>query len=256
MEERKEPVNEKEYLLSKKVECAVCYKEFQYLQIKTNKTRRLEPDLDLRPRNVPVDPLKYGVISCPYCGYSALTKNFPMISQGQRKLIRENICERFRQTQEYPVEYYDYPLAIELHKRSFLNSVEKKSKMSELAYTCLLIAWLNRGYAEEITERAGGEDALKPDEKKRIDMLHAEEEKFLAQAYKGLVDAMANETPPFCGLDMHTVQYLIAALAHHNNEDAVAIRVLSDLIIDKGASSHVKDKARRLKEIIKEEEEA
>ena len=56
--------------------CAVCDKVFKTKMIKSGRLKRLESDMDLRPRYEHIDTLKYSVISCPYCGYTAITRYF------------------------------------------------------------------------------------------------------------------------------------------------------------------------------------
>jgi len=54
----------------------------------------LEPDRDLRPRYEVLDTLKYNVTSCPYCGYTAMNRNFEDLSSAQAKFVKESIKER------------------------------------------------------------------------------------------------------------------------------------------------------------------
>ena len=55
---------EDSFLLDKAIRCTVCDKVFKTKMIKNGRIKRLEPDLDLRPRFEYIDTLKYDVASC------------------------------------------------------------------------------------------------------------------------------------------------------------------------------------------------
>ena len=86
---------EAEYLFDKNVECPLCDSTFRTRVVKTGRVRRLESDFDLRPRHPDVDTIKYDVVSCPYCGYTALNRFFTDLTRGQKMLIREGVCSKF-----------------------------------------------------------------------------------------------------------------------------------------------------------------
>ena len=81
--------------LQKKIECTNCGAQFNDLRILNSKLRRKEPDMDLRPRFQFIDSLKYGVTSCPYCGFSAPLKNFEHLTSLQQKRLREKVTSQF-----------------------------------------------------------------------------------------------------------------------------------------------------------------
>ena len=56
---------EDSFLLDKAIRCTVCDKVFKTKMIKNGRIKRLEPDLDLRPRFEYIDTLKYDVASNP-----------------------------------------------------------------------------------------------------------------------------------------------------------------------------------------------
>ena len=68
--QKEEIPDEDSFLLDKAIRCAVCDKVFKTKIIKNGRVKRMEPDLDLRPRFEYIDTLKYNVVSCPYCGYT------------------------------------------------------------------------------------------------------------------------------------------------------------------------------------------
>jgi len=70
----------------------------------------------------------------------------------QIKLIKEKICANFKPTGEEPA-VYDYDTAINRYKLALFNTLVKKGKASEKAYTCLKISWLYRGKLEGMDEK-------------------------------------------------------------------------------------------------------
>lgn len=63
-------VDESSFLLDKAIRCTVCDKVFKTKMV-NSRVKRLEPDLDLRPRYEHIDTLKYNTKSCPLRIYSS-----------------------------------------------------------------------------------------------------------------------------------------------------------------------------------------
>lgn len=131
------------------------------------------------------------------------------------------------------------------HKMALLNTVVKKGKTSERAYTCLKLAWLFRGKREEMMR---GE--YKQEE---VDELLKEEVEFLENAHEGFVAAFSKEGFPMCGMDQHTVVYLVAELARRTGKIDEAKRWVSKVLVARDANKRIKDKALALKELLQEE---
>ena len=96
--QKNEPVqiNEADFLLAKTMKCPVCDTEFKCKTIKTAKMPKLiARDPDLRCIYADVDVYKYGVVSCPICGYASMMKTFGPMPSGQVKLIKEQISANF-----------------------------------------------------------------------------------------------------------------------------------------------------------------
>ena len=110
------------FLLEKGIRCPVCDKVFKTKMIKNGRVKRLESDKDLRPRHQYIDTLKYDICSCPHCGYTAMTRFFPHITNVQSKLIKENICSKFHAQIEPEPAVYDYDRALERYKLSLFNT--------------------------------------------------------------------------------------------------------------------------------------
>lgn len=231
------------FLLEKGVRCAVCDKGFKAKMIKNGRVKRLEPDLDLRPKYQYIDIIKYDVISCPNCGYTAMNRYFDHLSSVQLKLIKEQICANFKSTGEQEPAVYDYDFAIGRYKLALYTTMVKKGKTSEKAYTCLKIAWLFRGKAESL-------DAADPANEAVIKECKAQEEMFYQQAYEGFMKAVSSEMFPMCGMDQNTVDYLLAYMSAHFKRYDVASKCISNILGSPSAQNKTKERARDLKEQI------
>ncbi len=240
-------LTEADFLYDKTIECPVCQKPFPIRAVKTSKLRRLPPDADLRPHFSYIDTLKYEVYSCPYCGYTAMTRYFEHISSMQRKLILQEVSSKFMEEDHImqPLEsYYSYDMAIDRYKLSLFNTVVKKGQTSEKAYNCLKIAWLCRSKCEELLAEGETEDSASVQEARK------EERTFYEQAYEGFVKAMASEMYPICGMDQNTMDILIAEMAFGLGKYDVASRYVSGILVSQTANRSMKDKAYNLKEEI------
>ena len=235
-------VLETDFTFDKSYKCPVCDSDFKVKSIKTGKAKLLGVDDDLRPRYQGVDSLKYDSIVCSKCGYAALSRYFNYISGPQIKLIREKITPYFKGV-DTNCEVYSYDEAITRHQLALVNSVTKKGKMSERAYICLKLAWLFRGKAESLPEDEQNRD-------KTFKELKAMEKQYITKAYEGLGSAMYKEPYPIAGMDEWTCAYLVADLAIQCEDFTKAMKLLSDIIVSKAASSKLKDRARNLRKDI------
>lgn len=238
-------LNEVDFIFDKACTCPVCDKEFKTKTVKTGKIKLISADSDLRPRYQIVDSLKYDVIACPFCGYAALNRYFNYMTSAQAKLIKQNISSTFRGlAPEGDVVTYDE--AITKHKLALANTVVKRAKASEKAYTCLKTAWLTRGKAETL-----------PADTKNIEQVRKEladeEFEFLENAYNGFLEAFPKELFPMCGMDENTVCYLLADVARRIGKYEDATRWVARVLASRNANDRIKEKSRELKEKIQEE---
>lgn len=235
--------SEEEFILEKSVRCKVCDTVFKTKMIKNGRVKRMEPDKDLRPRFQYIDTLKYDITSCPSCGYTAMNRYFDQVSSAQAKLIRENISAQFHKSEEPDTPVYSYDEAIDRYKLALVNTMVKKGKDSEKAYTCLKIAWLLRGKGETMPESTPEEKQLKAECKK-------EEDAFYQQAFEGFMKATAKEMYPMCGMEQSTVDYLISYMAYYFGKYEIASKFLASVLTSAAASRRMKDMALELKELI------
>lgn len=233
-------VSEEEMLFEKTYNCVVCDRTFKALTVKTGKARIVSREKDLRPVFSGCDSLKYDIVSCPYCGFSAMARFFTPLANTQRRLVLEKISSHVKPFDEHKAKF-TYAEALDRYKLALVNSVVKMSKISERAYTCLKISWLIRGYIEEISNST--EDYEEVDSS-----LQQQEEEYAKQAYEGFKMAIMQETFPMCGMDEHTISYIIAVLAMRFGDNDIAKKLVAEILISKNASAGIKDKARDLKD--------
>jgi hypothetical protein len=240
-------VDESTYLFPKKMECPVCMCEFTTLRAKTGRGRSLKSDSDLRPRNTSFDPVKYDVISCPNCGYSALQSNFDQLVAAQIKMLREQVKAKFKGFGKEFGGSYSYDEAILRCKMAVLCTNVKKGKDSEKAFACLKLAWLYRGKAEMLTESGSSGEV--------IEKLKKEELASIVQAYEGFSAAYSNEAFPIIGLPESSFQYLLAELARRCGKIEESKKLCGRLMMERDLSRNVKDLLYDLKEKLNEESE-
>ena len=82
---------EEDFLFEKTYECPVCSQQFKERTLRTGKARLLKTDMDLKPTFEGIEPLKYDVVQCTECGFTALTRYFVPMTVPQRKAILEKI---------------------------------------------------------------------------------------------------------------------------------------------------------------------
>ncbi len=234
--------DESSFIFDKTMQCPVCGKNFVNKVMKTGKNKLLGTDLDLRPRYEGIDAVKYDVFLCNHCGYASLSRFYGNIISSQGKLIQESISKKVT-LKPHQGEIYTYEDAIERYKLTLANAVVKKAKASEKAYICLKSAWLMRGYAESL-EAQGKQD--------KIEELRTAENEYLCNAFNGFAEARKSEGFPMCGMDEHTVDYLLAVLAIRMKRYEVAGKLISGILAS-SANARTKDKARDLKDLILEE---
>ncbi len=234
---------EKDFLLPKTTHCMACDQDFKVKTVKSGKARRLQPDRDLRPRFQYIDTLKYDVASCPFCGYTAMTRDFDKVTSTQIKLIKEQISAKFQPSKEPEEDSYSYDKAIERYKLALLNAAVKRGKESEKAYICLKISWLIRGKADTLPGSTQEELAVK-------EKLKKEEDTFYLQAYEGFSKAISQEMFPIYGMDESTMDYLLAYMSFYFKKYEMASKFLGGVLTSATASPRLKDMALDLKQDI------
>lgn len=244
-EDEKAAFSEEDNIFDKTYTCPVCDSEFKAKTVKSGKVKLANLDTDLRPIYQHMDPLKYDAIVCPNCGFSALNRFFKYVTTAQAGLIKNNITAAFRGIKDSG-NIYSYDDAIARHKLALVNAIIKKSKTSERAYTCLKTAWVIRGKSESLSKNL-------PDYNKQIEDLGKEEIDFVTKAYVGFDEAYSKETFPMCGMDEITITLLMADLARRIGKFDEAGRWISKVLISREANERIKQKARDIKDMMKEQ---
>lgn len=237
---------EKDLIFEKKLTCPVCNRTFTSRVMKSSKSRLISIDLDLRTRYEGIDAIKYDVILCPHCGYASLGRYFNRVAPSQARAIQEQISGKVKLNQ-YPEEYYTYEEAIERYQVTLACAMVKRARSSEKAYICLKMAWVLRGYQEELENK----HQLLPKQREQLSM---QEKEYLQHALRGFVNAQQAEEYPMCGMNEYTVDYLCAALAYETDQLDIASTYISRVLVS-AANSRIKGRARELKELILEKRE-
>ncbi len=241
-------IKEEDMIFDKSYTCPVCDQEFKAKTIRAGRVRMLGTDLDLRPKYENIDMMKYETIVCPHCGYAALSRYFKYMTSVQMKLIRDTICMNYH---PHPMDgdIYTHEQALERYKLTLANAIVKHAKASEKAYICLKTGWLVRGMAEALDQSAADYNAKK-------DAFQKMEIEYLKNALEGFLAARQTETFPMCGMDETTMDYLIAALALECEEYALSLKIITHVIMSREANSRVKDRARDIRDILREKMKA
>lgn len=238
---------DEDYIFDKKMTCVVCDKPFTTKILKSNRARRLESDADLRPRYENIDTLKYGICSCPNCGYSAMHSAFSHVSSRQINNIKEQVCVHFLPEDRSSWTSYTYDQAIRMHAMALQCAEAKMAKNGEKAYLHMLMAWLYREKQKEAEQITIDELRVQETENCRVQA----DEHYLA-AFEGFQQAMMNEMFPIAGLNQPTLEYIIAYMAFYFGKLEVSAKLIGSVLTTSSASRNVKDRALELKsEIIK-----
>ncbi|MCR5452749.1 MAG: DUF2225 domain-containing protein [Lachnospiraceae bacterium] len=235
--------SEEDFVFEKQLTCPVCNRKFPNLVVLSTKLKRLEPDSDLRPNHEAIDTLKYEITSCPSCGYSAMNKFFDHLSQAQIKWIREAVGEKFESVSADSKPSYTYDEACDRYKLALVCAMAKRARLSEKSLICLRLAWLRRGQIKQMPHTT-------PEELEAVKELKTEMDGFYKQAYEGFQKAISVESPPFCGMNTNTLEYLLANMALYFKDFAKAGRFVGKLQTDPNTPQRVKDKCYVLKEEI------
>ena len=236
------PISEERMIFDKTYECYVCMQKFTAKTVRTGKAHLIDRDLDMRPRYDLIDAVKYGSLICPTCGYAVMERYYKPMPKSQVAAIRDNISPKFNRPADEGV--YSYDTARARLEIVLLNAMTRNSKNSERAYICLHLAWVIRGAIEEL-EREGGDEA-------RIEKLKADERSYIEKAAEGFITARQTEPIPMCGMDENSVDYLVAALLYETERYDEAGKLVMNVITSRSVKKQLKDKADRLKDMIKE----
>jgi len=234
IKEKKEESKEKSLLYNKEVTCPVCGHVFNATTVKSSAYRMVKKDSDFFIRYSSINPYFYDVWLCNSCGYSAMKTDFHTIRSIEINQVQKSITPKWH-GRMYP-EIYDVHIAIERYKLSLLNYVITNAKSSKKAINCLKLAWMYR--------------LIDTDDSKEMELI------FLKQALEGLSDAYYTESFPIYGMDKYNAMYLIGELNRRIGHTEDSLVWFSNLITTPNVKQNLKELARDMKVLIKEEEAA
>jgi len=231
VKELNEEIKQKSLLYSKEVICPVCGHVFKALAVKSSSYRMNKKDSDFFIRYSLINPYFYDVWICNSCGYSAMKTDFYTLRSIGVEQVQKSITPKWK-GRMYP-DIYDVHIAIERYKLSLLNYVITNSISSKKAINCIKLAWMYRlidtDYAKEM------------------------EQIFLKQALEGLSDAYYAESFPIYGMDKYSAMYLIGELNRRIGHTENSLVWFSNLITTPNVKQNLKELARDMKDLIKEE---
>lgn len=232
VKEKSEVIQEKSLLYSKEVTCPVCEHVFKANTVKSSSYRMIKKDSDFFIRYSLINPYFYDVWVCNSCGYAAMKTDFYSIRSIEIEKVKQNITPKWK-GRMYP-EIYDVHIAIERYKLSLLNYVITNAKSSKKAINCIKLAWMYR--------------LLETEDAQEIELV------FLKQALKGLSDAYYAEAFPIYGMDKYSAMYLIGELNRRIGNPENSLVWFSNVITTPNVAQNLKELARDMKDLIKEEE--
>ena len=108
------PIEREEAMLfDKTYTCPVCDKEIRSRTVRTGKARLIGMDVDLKQNYEYIEPIKYDVIACSGCGFTAVSRYFVPMIPSQKKSILEKITPNYIHKSE-PDGVIPFDFALEL----------------------------------------------------------------------------------------------------------------------------------------------
>ena len=215
------------YLYPKKFTCTVCENEFTQQMVRKTKLKVISVETDFKSVYKDIDPNRYEVMLCKHCGFAALPTHFDKVVNRQREAILQKIKP------EYEHIEYELPYSVDsaeaIYAQAFKCAEAMNAKVSVKAFLSLRLAWVFR--------EVGRKD---------------DELKYIKVAYEGLKEAFSTENFPLGNMDESTAKYVIADLARRLGLMGEAMRWIADVVVAKGISQAIKEKAVLLKDLIRE----
>lgn len=239
-------IHEEDFLYEKSYRCPICDQDIKSKTVRAGKVKLLSVDSDLRPRYQEMDCIKYDCVVCNKCGFASLARYMTTgLTSLQRKNILDKITPGFKGI-EYENDFFTYEDAFARYQLVLVNSIVRGAKNSERAYICLKLSWLMRGMMDSL-------DINDPEYQEKKAELEEQENQYVANAYEGFSKALSEERFPIAGMDEPTFLYLVAELARKCKDYAVSARLVTEVITHRSANTKIKERARDLKEVLRQE---
>lgn len=140
MEIKKDSVGD---LFDRTYNCPVCENEFKSKQVRTSAIRAKKREKDFHATFAGESPTRYGVICCPYCGYTKFEGDFKeKLSSDQRELIQSKISSKWMY-QNFCLER-DLDKATRVHLIALANYMITQTDFNTLGKLYLRLAWFYR----------------------------------------------------------------------------------------------------------------
>ncbi|MCR5106545.1 MAG: DUF2225 domain-containing protein [Lachnospiraceae bacterium] len=232
-----EKTAEAEVLMDKKYQCPICRTDFSSKGLKQGKAVNAGVDIDLFVRYKNIDAVKYRVISCPKCGYTAMDTDFMMINKHEAVALKKQLILKAGDLYEAN-DFRSFEEALALYRSALRCSLIKQGKYSERANIALNTAWLLRKWREK-----GGIYNVQTEPEN--------EKKYLNHALKNFKEAEKLESFPIRNMSPVTFSYLMAALCYETGSNKEAYAYLIKVLSDNQAEKRIRIMAEELKEKIR-----
>ncbi len=208
--------------------CPVCEQKFPGTKVRVGSHRVASQATDFAIQYEGVNPILYEIFVCPHCGYAAFQNNFDYVKPKDKKLFAAALAPHWRPKSYNGERTLDS--ALDTFKLALYCLQLRKAKNSEIAKTCLRIAWIYRW----------------KDDPREVDFL-----KFALDCY---TEAFQTEEFPLEKLDEPHCIYLIAELHRKLGDIEEATRWFGRFFNNPAARANrsLMDKARDQYQLIKD----
>ncbi len=135
-----------ELIWSKKVVCPICHKHFEVYNVHLNKISLSHLEKDLYPVYNKINPLYYGLYTCPQCKYTAFPDDFEKF-RDLKKDYQDKITATLSKYGNVEINISkdrDLDDAIKMHSIGYLVYDSYTKDILVLAELALKLGWLNR----------------------------------------------------------------------------------------------------------------
>lgn len=188
-------------LYEKKITCSVCNKKFMNSKVRMSKLKLIKRDTDFLTYYENENPIKYGVLVCPYCGYAAMENKFGNITFEDKNIIKEKISSKWNERSFDGKRSLD--ISIEAYKLALYIGELLDYKKLDLGNICMRIGWLYRLKGKDFYE---------------------EEIRFLRYAKELYEEAYYKESFIGSSMDEITLGYLLGELSRRLGEKEEALK--------------------------------
>lgn len=225
-------IDTSKYIIQKEMICPICEQSFTTPRVRMSKIRFNSTDTDLRPYHEGIDTVAYEPVICVHCGYASVFKIFNKVRYSNKSKLSEFLAKNYKK-RKWP-EVVDTKTAIQKYLLALKCADVRETDIGEYAYIYIKLAWLFRVYEE-------GQDYLEKEE--------FCQRKFLQTAEQ----ALENSLFPIVDWDETIFSYIIGETNRRLKNFDVASEYMLQVITNTKASDKLKDRARDIRDLIKED---